>query len=147
MRNGVHEAREHDFSRAVLNAFRKRFRALSRRGATVECTPVKEIVNGRESERGRTDIRIAYRVEGARVELRLHVWGDRWVWVDARRASKAGWIWEFTSEGRFISQNGARNLVARAEETMDASFLPAADVSPTMSAIWSKCLAVGPRRS
>jgi hypothetical protein len=133
-----------DFSAALLEAFRKRSKALSRRGATVECIPVKEIVDGRESELGRTDVTIRYR--GPHAQLRVHAWGDRWVWVDARRGSKAGWVWEYTGEGRFISPSGAPGLVQLVEQTMDCAHLAASDVSRAMAAIWSKCLAVGPRR-
>jgi hypothetical protein len=130
----------------VLAAFKKRSKALSRSGSTLECTPVKEIVDGRESERGRTDVTIDYRVDAARVTLRIHAWGDRWVWIDARRSSKAGWVWEFTAEGRFVASNGAREFVERAEATISASYLPDTEVSAAMRAIWLKCLATGPRR-
>jgi hypothetical protein len=129
------------FSRAVMEAFRKRNRALSRRGATVECTPVKEIVDGRESDIGRTNVHIVYRVERAKVSLRVEVWDDRWVWVDARRSSKSGWVWESTIKGRFVSPGGARDVVAFAEQTLSAANLPAAEVPRAISAIWSQCLA------
>ena len=133
---------ENDFAAAVRLAFLKRNKALSRRGATVECTPVKEIVDGHESDVGRTDVRIAYRVQGARISLRLTAWGDRWVWVDARRSSKLGWAWESTSKGRFFAPDEARDLVARVEETLSACHLPVGDVPRAISAIWSECLAV-----
>lgn len=136
---------EGDLSHAVRLAFRKRSRALSRRGATVECTPVKEVVDGRDSELGRTDVSIEYRVERANVSLRLCVWGDGWVWVDARRSSKSGWVWESTSEGRFVSQNGAGDIVVHVEETLGACHLPVAEVPRAISAIWSRCLSVGLR--
>ena len=141
-----HSSEAAAFSVAFLEAFRKRSKALSRRGAKVECSPVKEIVDGRESQRGRTDLTVKYRVEGAHVQLRVHAWGDRWVWVDARRSSKAGWVWEYTSAGRFISPDGARGLVELIETTIDCSYLVPADVPAAIAAIWSKCLAVGPRR-
>ena len=94
MRKAEHDSETADFSVALIEALRKRSKALSRRGTKVECTPVKEIVDGQEFERGRTDLTITYRVEGAHVELRVHAWGDRWIWVDARRSSKAGWVWQ-----------------------------------------------------
>ena len=75
---------------------------------------------GASPEIGRTDVSIRYRVHGASVSLRLAVWDDRWVWVDARRSSKSGWVWESTTEGRFVSAGGARDLVAHAEETLSA---------------------------
>jgi MoxR-like ATPase len=133
------------FAREVLDAFQKRSRSLSRRGAILECLSVKEIVDGRDYERERTNVSIAYRVSAARVMLRVHAWDDRWVWIDARRASKSGWVWEFTTEGRIVAPGGARALVALAEETLDVSFLPSAEVPSAMSAIWAKRLASGPR--
>jgi hypothetical protein len=147
----VKETRKHgkstdDFADAVLEAFRKRSRAFARRGAPVECTPVKEIVNGHESEIGRTDVRIVTRVGGTRVRVSLNVWGNRRVWVDARRASKSGWVWEYTAEGRLISRSDERDLVARTENTLNAAYLPDSDVCRAMDAIWSACLASGPRR-
>lgn len=134
-----------DFSCAIQEALRKRRRALSRRGASVSWTCVKEIVNGRETEKGRTDVTIDYRVNGLPVTLRMNVWADRWVWIDARCSTKQGWLWEFTDEGRFISKNGARALVQCAEKTIDASFLPARDAPSVISKVWSTCLASGPR--
>jgi hypothetical protein len=132
---------EGDFSQEVIEAFRRRNRAISRRGATVECTPVKEIEDGIESLIGRTDVSIKYRGRGERISIRLIVWGDRWVWIDARRSSKSGWVWESTNEGRFISEGGARDLVTYAEATLSAAHLPAADVARAIAAIWSKSLA------
>jgi hypothetical protein len=111
----------------------------------IEATPVKEIADGKESARGRVDVDIGFRVDGARIFLRIHIWDDRWVWIDARRSSKSGWVWEFTREGRFTSPAGARGVVANAEATMDAAFLSADQVPNAMSAIWSKSLATGPR--
>lgn len=134
-----------DFSHAVRNSFKKRSRALSRRGATVDCTPVKEIVNGKESRVNRTDVTISYRLNAARVNIRLQVWADRWVWFDARSGSKSGWVWEYTTEGRFVSDNGARDLVMRTEKSMDASHIESSKVAAEMEVIWSTCLATGPR--
>lgn len=143
----AHMNQESLFSEAVSDAFRKRSKALARRGALVECKDVKEIIDGHESKRGRTDVTVLYRIEAARVQLRLHAFGDRWVWVDARRGSKEGWVWEFTSEGRFISSGGARRLVECVEETIDASSGAASDTPRLIAAIWSKQLATGPRRA
>jgi hypothetical protein len=146
MRPVEHNSERVDFSVALLEALRKRSKALSRRGATIECSPVKELVDGRESGLGRTDVTIRYRRgEGPDVQLRVHAWGDRWVWVDARRNSKAGWMWEYTNEGRFILPGGARGLVELIERTMDCAHLAASDVVRAIAALWSRCLAVGPR--
>ena len=129
-----------DFSQEVLTAFRRRSKAISHKGATLHAIPVKEIVDGRESKLSRSDVELIYRIDSARVMLRIHTWADRWVWVDARRSSKSGWVWESTSEGRFSSPGGARDLVAYAEATLSAAHLSATDAPQAISAIWSKCL-------
>ena len=141
------KSRPADFSQSALEAFRKRSKALARRGAALECLPVKEIVDGRESERARIDVGLSFRDGGSSVSFRIHVWSDRWVWVDARRSSKSGWTWEFTREGRFSGIDGARGLVELAEKSMDASFLSNEDVSPALSRLWTKHLATGPKRA
>jgi hypothetical protein len=134
-----------DFSYAVQEAFRKRRKAIKRgSGAEVTWTPVKEIIDGRESEYGRTDIYINDKVNGLRVQLTIQVWSDRWVWINARCPTKNGLLWEFTGEGRFVSKNGALGLVECAEKTLSATYLPAPDVSSAISAIWSGYLASGP---
>lgn len=137
--------RHEDFAAEVGKTFKRRTKAIAYRGARVDCVPVKEIVDGKLSDRGRTDVSITYRVNGARIQLRLHVWGDRWVWVDVRRISKHGWTWAYTAEGRFLSSNGARALVDRVAKTMDATWNAESQVPNSLAEIWSKCLAVGPR--
>lgn len=133
------------FPDEVTLAFGKRRRALASRGLRVEQTPVREIVDGRESDRKRIDMELVYRVDGGRVRFRLHVWSDRWVWIDMRRASKTGWVWEFTAEGRVMPNVSGRDLVMRAEESVDASFLVESEVPKKLCAIWSSAIASGPR--
>ena len=133
-----------DFSIAVQNAFFKRAKAISRRGANIEIQAIRELLDAK-SERSRTDATITYRVDGAHVQLRVRAWEDRWVWIDIRRRSKVGWVWEYTGEGRFISSKGARGLVEHAEETMAASFLAVEKLPAAIERLWSKCLALGPR--
>lgn len=138
--------KQRDFAQDVAEAFRRRTKAITRRGAKVECVPVKEIVDGQESDIGRVDLGIAYRISGSPVQLRVHVWGDRWVWVDCRSGSKSGWLWTHTAEGRFVSSKGPRGVIERLEKTIDATWSAPQDVVKSVADIWSKCLATGPRR-
>jgi hypothetical protein len=134
-----------DFTVDVIESLKKRSRAIRHRGATVEWCRVQEIEEGRHRDIGRVDIDVAYRVRSARVSFRLIVWGDRQIWVDVRRASKVGWVWAVTLEGRFVSANGARDLVERIEQTLSASWGDAEEIPSMIGAVWSKSLAKGPR--
>jgi hypothetical protein len=72
--DGIAQSEALPFSDEVEKACAKRRRAIAYRGADIECLPVKEIVDGRESPDGRTDLEISFRVRGAPVRLRLHAW-------------------------------------------------------------------------
>lgn len=134
-----------DFTREFAEALRRRAKAITYRGAKIECIPVKEIVDGKESDIRRVDLKLSYRVVRVPVKLQLHVWDDRWVWVDVRQSSRIGWAWEYTAEGRFLSSNGARDLIGRLEKTIDATWAAHKDAKKSVDEIWSKCLATGPR--
>lgn len=135
-----------NFEESVVDSFQKRRKALRHQGVLMESTPVREIIDGRDSEFKRVDITLSYRVDAAKVMLRLAVWGDGWIWVDVRRHSKKGWAWEFTTDGRMSSVEGARALTQCAEATINATMLPSEDVVQAIQAIWVHVLARGPRR-
>jgi len=78
----------------------------------------------------------------SRVVIRLFVWDDRWVWIDARRSSKNGWLFEWTSSGRVL-QESARNLVSTLEQSISYAV---ASEDNKLNNIWDKMLHRGPRR-
>lgn len=90
--------KQRHFAHEVDDAFRRRAKAITHRGVKVKCVSVKEIVNGQERDTGRVDLNISYRISGSPVRLRVHTWGDRWVWVDLRSGSKGGCVWAHTVE-------------------------------------------------
>ena len=76
------------------------------------------------------------------IVLRLFVWGDRWVWIDVRRSSKKGWLFEWESSGRVL-QDSERIVVSALEQ----SFLYAKTSNETeLIKIWNKVLFNGPKR-
>lgn len=137
-------ANGNDFVSEVAESLRKRSRAIRHRGALIECQNVKEIEDGVESEIRRLDIDISYRISAASVRVRLIVWSDRWLWIDARRSAKRGWAWEATMEGRFFSADGARALIRLLEDTI-SSTKTSDGVPATLERIWKPHLALGPR--
>ncbi|MCB1475137.1 MAG: hypothetical protein H6883_15015 [Rhodobiaceae bacterium] len=87
------------------------------------------------------------RITGCGIRQSLHAWPDRWIWVDARESRKnAGWLWEWTFEGRLVGHLGARDLIEMFERTVfqvvDAQGRPNVD---EVAGIWKHCLATGPK--
>jgi hypothetical protein len=130
-----------DFIEEVIHALKKRSKSIKHSGGVLQIEKVKEIENGVESSVGRMDITIQLR----KAQMRLIVWGDRWVWLDARQKSKSGWVWEATSQGRLLGEHPAKLLVTKIQETISAaqSFNPG--VPSQIEQIWKVHLAVGPR--
>jgi hypothetical protein len=60
-------------------------------------------------------------------------------------SSEAGWVWEYTYEGRFGSPHGTRDLIHAVEETLDLSYGSPETVVEDVSRLWSRLLATGPR--
>lgn len=77
--------------------------------------------------------------------IRLVIWPDRWVWVDAREAGPAGWKWSFNAEGRISSAKTWADLI-RSVEDLDVLFSSSADHSMVdrASAAWDAVLLKGP---
>jgi hypothetical protein len=135
-----------NFPHALQDAFLARRRAIRVHNAQLETAVLLDRADarGRELERGETTL--AFRVDGRGVLIRVHAWEDRWVWLDARHSSKAGWIWQFTAQGRLVKSPRTPAVISRVESMMRAAYLPPTEVPRAMAAIWVHCLAPGPAR-
>ena len=134
------------FPPALLEAFRRRGRAIVHRGATVDSVLVPDQADDYGEVIDRCEITIAFRVDGRSVLIRAHAWEDRWLWIDARHSSKKGWTWEFSTEGRLLPPPSPAAVITRLESMMDAAHQPPVEVPRLMSAIWTHALAKGLRR-
>lgn len=138
--------KEQGFSCDALAAFRRRAKSIKHSGASIEFIPVTEGTDGEESPNGRLEVTIYQPVaQSKRAVIRVHIWDDRWLWVDGRLPSKTGWRWHFTTEGRFVSPGGAEHLVAMVERMLVVSGLSGDSVSTEMQLIWERNLAKGPK--
>jgi hypothetical protein len=133
----------HAFTDDVVRSVKARAKSMKHRGINISIDRVKEVQDGAESDTRRLNVDIGYRVEALPVQLRLAIWDDRWIWLDARRGGKAGWTWHTTLEGRFVSREGAKGLVRQIEATVDASF--ELEPSRLIAKIWKAALTLGPR--
>jgi hypothetical protein len=97
-----------DFESPFLRAFGEsviaRRKALNKK--FFEVTLRREIEE--EGEKAEFVLRLSRSVKGPTVKMVL--WPDRWIWIDARRAGKAGWLAHITEEGRLHGDNAAALL-------------------------------------
>jgi hypothetical protein len=133
---------EAGFVAELAEAFRARRRAIKHRGAKLDWTRSSESVANAQPPVARLDVDCDY--GRPQSKLRIIVWDDRWMWVDARCGSKKGWVWAVTLEGRFLAAKGAKPLVALLEQTLDA-IGSANNIEAAIAALWSPHLAQGPR--
>ena len=133
------------FPAIAWRAFERRHRALRLLDADIDSLLVPDTdMRGGDFHRGETTIQL--RVDGRSVIVRVHVWPDRWVWIDARHSVHGGWRWQFTTQGRFVNVGGARALVSNVEKMLRTAQRPAAEVADAMQAIWDGSLLSGARR-
>lgn len=78
--------------------------------------------------------------------FRLHVWSDRWVWVDARLGGKSGWEWEWQCEGRCHGDNIGKSLVSSIEKSISIVAITDTDnIAGGLDKVWASLLAQGPK--
>ena len=125
----------------LLEALRKRSRAIKHKGVQVAIERVIEEADGEKRERLEIDCRL-----GKRQQARLFVWDDRALWVHAAEAiPKSGWKFQFTDSGRYVGTADARMLVSALEATWAAMYeMAPADIG-RLASIWTPLLAKGPK--
>jgi len=133
---------ENEFIEVVAQNFRKRLKSLRHSVSTpIEVDKVYREVGGDNVET--LELNLSGRRD--RPKLRMVVWHNRFVSLDARIWSKRnGWLWEWTFDGRLSGDKSGIDLVQAIETTL--ARLPDMDKTRTseLTAIWSALLARGP---
>ena len=84
-----------DFNSQFLNecvkSFSKVRKSLKNASQDLKINKIIEVREADEFEKIELVIRASLSRNGIRV--RLHVWDDRWLWIDARKSVKNGWEW------------------------------------------------------
>ena len=120
---------------------RRRRRAIRYRVPSLTAEKVVE----RTSTTDREKLEITCEIGARRARLRIFIWEDRWIWVDARRPSKvAGWSWQFTREGRVVGGLDGRRLVQVLEASVDAASSSDEDAARALDEVWQSIFAIGP---
>jgi len=105
---------------------------------------IEKVIEGVEGFDAKAELTLRKSRSHKSITVRLNVWPDRWVWVDAREASDKGWLWSFNEEGRLA---GGKNWsdVIRCAEAMAEIFTAGVDNGAKKAGeIWRKTLVKGP---
>ncbi len=133
---------ESEFLEGLATAFRQRRRSLSQSACRVELAKTYEVEG--EEKHERLEIEIGG-VVGRGPVLRFHAWADRLIWIDTRRATKQGWAWSWSNEGRFADEYGPRHFI----EALENTYALLDEMSPgrtaTLDGIWKPLLAQSPK--
>lgn len=129
-----------EFLESTAVSLRKRTKAL---GHLVPHVDISKVYDAGTVRRERLEVSLSG-YQSNNPTLRMHVWPDRWVWVDARELSKRGWVWAWTYEGRLLGDRSGRDLVA----TLENSYHGLSNMDGTrtheLTALWKPLLARGP---
>lgn len=121
----------------ILLSLAKRRKAIRHQVRNIAAEKVKERAEGVEREK----LEITCEIDGRGTSLRMFVWEDRWILVDARRPiKKEGWAWVYTSEGRTTVDG--RTIVEGLEASIEAASLQSVE---TFERVWQPMIATGPR--
>ena len=125
----------------LLDALRRRRKALGHKGVKLTVDRVIEEKPNYHVERIDLVLRL-----GKRQTITMTVRQDRTIWVHAcEAAANAGWRFQYTADGRLLGTYAGRDLVAAIEETASSMFGMTGETVGSLSQIWDRLLARGPR--
>ena len=134
---------QNKFLETIAVSFRKRSKAISHMtAAAVETDKVYREVDGNQHET--LEFNLWNRVGDPR--LKIVIWHDRWVWLDARVGSKRdGWLWEWNFNGRLLGDKSGKDFVEAVEKTIWGLHSAKQDQTDQLATPWKPLLARGPK--
>jgi hypothetical protein len=129
------------FLQDLLNALRRRQKAFAHKGVKLIADRVIE-----EKPDGRIErIDLVLRLRKRQI-ITLTIKQDRTVRLHACEAiAKAGWRFQYTSNGRLLGTQSGRDLVEAMEATASSMFGMTDQTAGSLSLIWDQLLARGPQ--
>lgn len=128
------------FIAEVQEVLRKRGKPIRYRKSDISIERVIERTDGEEREK----LEIECPFHGMTTQLKVHLWYDRWIRIYAGRSSKAGWVWQYTTEGRLLGDRSARDFVRLFENSLAAGNWD--EQAPArLETLWKPVLATGPK--
>lgn len=134
---------ENAFIADLIVSVQRRRKAIAYRVRVLRCDKVIER-NG-DVEQEKLEIELHVRASARVCVVRLFIWEDRWVFVDARVGSKHGWKWEWTRKGKLLGSVNGRSLAEALERTID--FAPSMSTAEThlLDGVWIRMFGAEPR--
>lgn len=134
---------ENAFIAELIDSVQKRRKAIAYRVRELRCDKVIE--RSGDAEQEKLEIEFHVRASARGCVVRLFIWEDRWVFVDARVGSKHGWKWEWTREGKLLGSVNGRSLVEALERTID--FAPSMSTAEThlLDGVWIRMFGAKPK--
>lgn len=125
----------------VYENIKRRSKAIKYRGGLLSCERILE----RDGDESMEKLEFSYgpKKSVSAPSIRMYVWSDRWVWVDAREASRNGWKWEWTGEGRAPGQDFGRVLTKALERSIDEAITCLGNAPDELEKIWGPLLSDG----
>lgn len=124
-------------------SLRKRHKALKHKVGKLDCERIIELADGQRVEK--MELALHPLASGHSVCLRVFAWEDRWIWLDARAATKRGWAWEWTYEGRLLGEYSGREIVEGIETTLTSILGIESRGTGELTDVWAGLLAQGPK--
>lgn len=88
---------ESPFLQGIVSALQKRSKSIKHGVSKFSCERVRES----SDEISQEIVELSFdQISPQSTRIRVHLWDDRWLWVDVRQASKNGWVFEWRHEGR-----------------------------------------------
>lgn len=136
---------ENEFLEEVAESLRKRRKAISHQASRIDGQKAYETVGSAKEEKFEIYLDKTSSRKGPR--LKVSVWADRWILVDAREPSGKGvkgWLWEWTADGRLIGGLSGKEIVRALEESISALYAMDKGRVQKFDEIWRHILTRGP---
>jgi hypothetical protein len=134
---------ETQFLAEVAASIKRRQKAIKHRAFGLSCERLWETSD--EIKREKLELMLLGPKSSRSAQLRFFAWSDRWIFADAREASKVGWKWDWTVEGRILGHVTGHDLIAAVESSYAASpFFTERDFLDEIKSIWQPLLAARP---
>lgn len=127
--------------KTYIFSLKKRSKAIKYKCDSIQCERVIENFQQRRVEKIETEVQFIDRTQ----QLRLFIWEDRWIWLDARKSSKSGWVWEWEFSGRVINDETFVDTIKLFERTIEAVSHNKIDTLLKLEVFWEKIVATGPK--
>jgi len=134
---------ENSFLNEVAESFTKKRKSLAYDSHDLRFNKVYDIVEDKKVEK----VEIFIQSSSSRncIKMRLYVWGDRWIWIDARKGRKKGWEWEYSKDGRLSGHSSPRQLIEAFKKFYSAScHFDTQSFIQDAASVWETILAIGP---